>query len=93
VVSSESGSIGAMSGATPADAVSKAGLNALTVLLAGDLPTFRVNAVCPGWVAADMGGGGGEPVPVGARRVIWGLDLPDDGPTGGFWRDARRLPW
>jgi NAD(P)-dependent dehydrogenase (short-subunit alcohol dehydrogenase family) len=92
-VSSEGGSITEMTGGTPAYSVSKAALNALTRLLAGELRAFRVNAVCPGWVATDMGGPGGEPVAIGARRVIWGLDVADDGPTGGFWRDGRALPW
>ena len=95
-VSSEAGSISGLLGAgTPAYAVSKTGLNALTRLLAGDLAAdgILVNSVCPGWIATDMGGRGGEPVAVGARRVLWGLDLPDGGPTGGFWRDGRALPW
>ena len=52
-----------------------------------------VNAVCPGWIATDMGGPGGRPVEVGAARVLWAVLLADDGPTGGFFRDGRRLPW
>jgi len=50
------------------------------------------NAVCPGWVATDMGGGGRE-IPEGARGVVWAATLPDDGPTGGFFRDGRRIAW
>jgi NAD(P)-dependent dehydrogenase (short-subunit alcohol dehydrogenase family) len=52
-----------------------------------------VNAVCPGWVATDMGGPGGRPVADGAASVLWAVDLPDDGPTGGFYRDGHPLPW
>ena len=52
-----------------------------------------VNAVCPGWVATDMGGPGGRPVAEGAASVLWAVDLPDDGPTGGFYRDGRPVPW
>ncbi|HEY7134132.1 MAG TPA: SDR family NAD(P)-dependent oxidoreductase [Acidimicrobiia bacterium] len=94
-VSSESGSISEMTGGTPAYAVSKAALNALTRLLAGELSAsgFLVNAVCPGWIATDMGGPGGRPVAEGAASVLWAVDLPDDGPTGGFFRDGRPLPW
>jgi hypothetical protein len=25
--------------------------------------------------------------------VLWAVDLPDDGPTGGFFRDGQPLPW
>jgi hypothetical protein len=24
---------------------------------------------------------------------VWAATLPDGGPTGGFFRDARPLPW
>jgi NAD(P)-dependent dehydrogenase (short-subunit alcohol dehydrogenase family) len=93
-VSSEGGSISEMTGGTPAYSVSKAALNALTRLLAGELRADRilVNAVCPGWTATDMGQGG-RPVSEGAASVTWAALLPDDGPTGGFYRDGRPLPW
>jgi NAD(P)-dependent dehydrogenase (short-subunit alcohol dehydrogenase family) len=94
-VSSEGGSVSEMTGGTPAYSVSKAALNALTRLLAGELRRDRilVNAVCPGWTATDMGGGGGRPVSAGAGSVVWAAVLADDGPTGGFFRDGRPLPW
>ena len=94
-VSSEGGSISRMSGGTPAYSVSKAALNALTRLLAGELRRdgVLVNAVCPGWTATDMGGGAGRPVADGAASVVWAVLLGDDGPTGGFFRDGRPLPW
>ena len=94
-VSSEAGSLAGMDGGTPAYTVSKAALNALTRMLAGELRRDRVlvNAVCPGWVATDMGGPGGRPVAEGAASVLWAVDLPDDGPTGGFYRDGHPLPW
>jgi NAD(P)-dependent dehydrogenase (short-subunit alcohol dehydrogenase family) len=25
--------------------------------------------------------------------VVWAADVPGDGPTGGFFRDGRALPW
>ena len=88
-VSSESG------GGTPAYRVSKTALHALTRMLAAELRGDRilVNAVCPGWVATDMGGPGGRPVAQGAASVVWAVVLPDDGPSGGFFRDGRRLDW
>jgi NAD(P)-dependent dehydrogenase (short-subunit alcohol dehydrogenase family) len=94
-VSSEAGSLASMDGGTPAYTVSKAALNALTRMLASELRRDRiiVNAVCPGWVASDMGGPGGRPVTEGAASVLWAVDLPDDGPTGGFYRDGRPVPW
>ena len=93
-VSSGSGSISGMTGGTPAYAVSKAALNALTRLLAGELRRDRilVNAVCPGWTDTDMGRCG-RPVADGAASVTWAALLPDDGPSGGFFRDGRPLPW
>jgi NAD(P)-dependent dehydrogenase (short-subunit alcohol dehydrogenase family) len=94
-VSSGSGSLASMDGGTPAYAVSKAGLNALTRMLADDLRGDRilVNSACPGWTATDMGGPGGRPVADGAASVVWAATLPDDGPTGGFFRDGRPVPW
>jgi NAD(P)-dependent dehydrogenase (short-subunit alcohol dehydrogenase family) len=94
-VSSEAGSLTSMGGGTPAYTASKAALNALTRMLAAELRIERilVNAVCPGWTATDMGGPGGRPVDEGAASVAWAATLPDNGPTGGFFRDGRPLPW
>jgi NAD(P)-dependent dehydrogenase (short-subunit alcohol dehydrogenase family) len=93
-VSSEAGSLAEMGAGTPAYATSKAALNALTRVLAGELggSGVLVNAVCPGWTATDMGGGG-RAVAEGAAGIVWAATLPDDGPTGGFFRDGRRLRW
>jgi NAD(P)-dependent dehydrogenase (short-subunit alcohol dehydrogenase family) len=92
-VSSGAGSLTGMGAGTPAYGVSKAALNALTIKLAEELRGrgILVNAVCPGWVATDMGGSGGRPVEEGAASVLWAVDLPDDGPTGGLFRDGERL--
>jgi NAD(P)-dependent dehydrogenase (short-subunit alcohol dehydrogenase family) len=93
-VSSESGSLASMGREPPAYAIGKAALNALTRIAAAELAGsgVLVNAVCPGWTATDMGGGG-RPVREGAGSVVWAATLPDDGPTGGFFRDGRPLPW
>ncbi|MEV6016315.1 SDR family NAD(P)-dependent oxidoreductase [Streptomyces sp. f51] len=94
-VSSEAASLAVMGGGTPAYSASKVALNALTRMFAAELRSegILVNAVCPGWVATDMGGPGGRPVDEGAAGVVWAATLPDDGPTGGFFRDGRPLSW
>jgi NAD(P)-dependent dehydrogenase (short-subunit alcohol dehydrogenase family) len=67
-------SLPATGAGTPAYSVSKAALNALTRVLADELRAdgIVVNAVCPGWVASDMGGPGGRPVAEGAASIIGG---------------------
>jgi NAD(P)-dependent dehydrogenase (short-subunit alcohol dehydrogenase family) len=94
-VSSGAGQLSDMGGGAPAYRVTKTALNALTRVLANELRSdgILVNAVCPGWVATDMGGPGGRPVADGAASVMWAVRVPDDGPTGGFFRDGRRLDW
>jgi NAD(P)-dependent dehydrogenase (short-subunit alcohol dehydrogenase family) len=94
-VSSGAGSLAGMGAGAPAYSISKAALNALTRILAAELRPdgILVNAVCPGWVATDMGGPGGRPLADGAASVMWAVTLPDDGPTGGFFRDGRPVDW
>ena len=94
-VSSGAGSLADMGAGTPAYSVSKAALNAMTRILAAELNEdgVLVNSVCPGWVATDMGRGGGRPVEDGAGSVMWAVLLADDGPTGGFFRDGRTVDW
>lgn len=81
----------------PSYAVAKAALNALTVKFAneGKAEGILVNAVCPGFTATFEGGEqmGARPVREGAASVVWAALLPDGGPTGGFFRDGKPLPW
>lgn len=75
--------------------VAKASLNALTRVLVRDLPLgVKVNSCDPGWVATRMGGPT-APVSVeeGADTPIWLALLPDDGPTGGFFRKRDLAAW
>ena len=77
-------------------AVAKAALNALTAKLAREEATaVKINAVCPGFTATFPDGAemGARPVAEGADSILWAADLPDDGPTGGFFRDGKPLPW
>ena len=94
-VSSGAGEWSAMTGSTPAYSISKLSLNGLTRMLAETLrgDGVLVNAVCPGWVATDMGGAGGRPVDDGAAGIVWAATLPDGGPTGQFFRDGEPIPW
>jgi NAD(P)-dependent dehydrogenase (short-subunit alcohol dehydrogenase family) len=75
--------------------VAKAALNALTKALPRDLPPgVKVNAMCPGWVATRMGGAGAPLSPEeGADTALWLATLPEDGPTGGFFRRRAPIPW
>ena len=85
-----------MGAEAPAYGVSKAALNALTIKLARATARdgILVNAVCPGWVRTDMGGPGApRSVEQGAASIMWAVQLPDDGPTGGFFRDGKRVAW
>jgi NAD(P)-dependent dehydrogenase (short-subunit alcohol dehydrogenase family) len=95
-VSSEAGSMAHMGAGPPAYQVTKVALNALTRTLAGELRQARilVNAICPGWVATDMGGAGApRSVEEGAAGIVWAATLPQNGPTGGFFRDGKPLLW
>ncbi len=94
-VSSGWGSFAEGMGGPGAYGVTKAALNALTVRLARELPSaVKVNAICPGWVRTRMGGEGAARTPdEGADTAVWLATLPDDGPTGGFFRDRRPIEW
>jgi NAD(P)-dependent dehydrogenase (short-subunit alcohol dehydrogenase family) len=74
--------------------VSKAALNALTRIFARQYPALKVNAVCPGWVRTDMGGPGAtRSVDEGAAGILWATRVPEDGPSGGLFRDGERIGW
>jgi NAD(P)-dependent dehydrogenase (short-subunit alcohol dehydrogenase family) len=94
-VSSGMGGVAEMGGWSPGYRVSKASLNAMTRILSTELKDggFLVNSACPGFVATDMGGqfGAKKSVEDGASGVVWLATLPDDGPTGGFFRDGKPI--
>ena len=94
-LSSDWGSFAAGLGGPGAYGVAKASLNALTKALPRDLPKgVKVNAMCPGWVATRMGGASAPRSPdEGAGTALWLALLPEDGPTGGFFRDRRPIDW
>jgi NAD(P)-dependent dehydrogenase (short-subunit alcohol dehydrogenase family) len=98
-VSSGAGEFGYMAtsgGYWPAYSVSKASLNALTVMLASELKgtNILVNAVCPGWVRTDMGGSNAtRSVEEGAATPVWLATLPDGELTGHIFFDKKQINW
>lgn len=95
-VSSGIGELDDLGSSYPAYRFSKINLNLFTRVLAAELEGhgIKVNAVCPGWVRTDMGGPGAPlSVTEGADTAVWLATLPDDGPTGGFFRDRQQIPW
>ncbi|HEX9450944.1 MAG TPA: SDR family oxidoreductase [Burkholderiales bacterium] len=75
---------------------SKTMLNALTRMVATATAdeNILVNSICPGWVRTDMGGPtASRSVEKGAQTAVWLAMLPDSGPTGGFFRDKKPIPW
>lgn len=95
-VSSGMGQLTEMNGCCPGYRFSKTALNALTRILADELQDTRikVNSLCPGWVRTDMGGPNADrPVEQGADTIVWLATLPDDGPSGGFFRDRKPILW
>ena len=82
-------------GRRPAYRVSKIALNALVRVWAPELGARQIiiNAVCPGWVRTDMGGrGASRSVEKGAASIVWAATRVGE-PTGGFFRDGRRIDW
>jgi NAD(P)-dependent dehydrogenase (short-subunit alcohol dehydrogenase family) len=95
-LSSGLGSLADMADGTPAYRASKAALNALTRMFAAATrgQGVLVNSMCPGWVRTDMGGpSASRSVAQGADTAVWLANLPEDGPTGGFFRDRKPISW
>ena len=95
-VSSEYGAMSEMGGYVAAYRISKAALNALTLIMANELRdgNIKVNAVCPGWVRTDMGGGMAPISPQAAAKDIVHFALVDaNGPTGSFFRHKKPIQW
>ena len=81
---------------SPAYRLSKTALNSITVLMAREVrgENILVNAACPGWVKTDIGGQRATLLPEqGADTPVWLATLPDDGPTGGFFRERKSIPF
>ncbi|MGE3969359.1 MAG: SDR family oxidoreductase [Dongiaceae bacterium] len=95
-VSSGSGQLAAMGAREAAYRMSKTALNAMTRIFAAELKgkDILVNAFCPGWVKTDMGGPNARRSPAeGADTAVWLATLKKGGPSGGFFRDRKPIPW
>ncbi len=95
-VSSGMGQLSDMNGCCPGYRLSKTALNAVTRIFADELrgSGVKINSVCPGWVRTQMGGPN-APLAVreGAKGIVWAATLPEDGPSGGFFRHGEPIPW
>ena len=95
-MSSGMGQLSIMHGCCPVYRISKPSLNVITRILADELQgqNLLINSLCPGWVKTDMGGPGAtREIPEGADTAVWLATLPDGGPSGGFFRDRKPIPW
>lgn len=95
-VSSGMGQLSDMNGFSPAYRLSKTAMNAVTRIFADELKdtTIKINSVCPGWVRTAMGGANAtRSIEEGAAGIVWAATLTEDGPSGGFFRDAQPIPW
>lgn len=95
-VSSGMGQLAEMNGCCPGYRLSKTALNAVTRIFADELQGtgVKVNSVCPGWVRTEMGGSQAPlSVEEGAAGILWAATLPDDGPSGGFFRNGEPIAW
>jgi NAD(P)-dependent dehydrogenase (short-subunit alcohol dehydrogenase family) len=95
-LSSSMGSLAEMGSGYIAYRMSKAGINVVTRVVAAETQGMGilVNSVDPGWVQTEMGGrGASRTVQKGAETPVWLATLPDDGPTGGFFRDRKTISW
>lgn len=95
-VSSGMGRLSKMDSHAPFYRISKAALNALTIIVASEVSghNILVNAVCPGPTRTRMGPPDAVRTPAeAAKGIVWAATLPDGGPTGKFFRDANPLDW
>ncbi|MFE6685161.1 SDR family oxidoreductase [Streptomyces sp. NPDC057743] len=73
---------------------SKTAVNMVTVQYAKAFPRMRINAVEPGFTKTDLNGNTGvQTVEKGAEIIVRMAQLGPDGPTGGYFDAAGRLPW
>ena len=94
-ISSTMGQLSGMGGGSPAYRMSKAALNALTLVQSRDLASagIRVNTMHPGWVRTDMGGRHApRSIEDGADTAVWLATEPKI-PDGKFLYNRKAIDW
>lgn len=72
--------------------ITKLAINEYTRMLSKELPTWKINAVCPGWVRTRMGGkNANSTVEEGADTITWLAEENQE--TGNFYRFRKIIPW
>jgi NAD(P)-dependent dehydrogenase (short-subunit alcohol dehydrogenase family) len=95
-VSSGMGQLDEMNGCCPGYRLSKVSLNALTRIFADELrDTGRQGQLGLSGLGPHEPGRRRAPLSVeeGAEGIVWAATLPDDGPSGGFFRHGEPIPW
>jgi NAD(P)-dependent dehydrogenase (short-subunit alcohol dehydrogenase family) len=95
-ISSSLGRLSSMGIGLPAYRVSQTSISALTRMLACDLAGdgILVNVCCPGLPDVSIGGAcSAVEFTPSADTAMWLTTLPDDGPTGLFFRDGEVIEW
>lgn len=93
--SSGLGALNGMGSGYPAYRISKAAINAITLIFAHELSgkNIRVNSMDPGWVRTKMGGSGApRSVQQGAETAVW-LATAKEISTGKFYKDKKIIDW
>jgi NAD(P)-dependent dehydrogenase (short-subunit alcohol dehydrogenase family) len=95
-ISSGMGQLSDMGGQYAGYRISKAALNAMTLIYSAelDLAKFKINAVSPGWVRTDMGTSNAElSVEEGVDTAVWLATSPEARSSGGFYRNRELIDW
>lgn len=77
-------------------AITKLALNGVTIKMAKEFRQYNiiVNSICPGMTATRPESMNiARPVEDGAKGIVWAATLPDNGPTGLFFRDGHPVAW
>ncbi len=95
-ISSKAGQLNQSSSGVPIYRLSKVALNGVTRIFSDELrdSNILVNSVCPGWVKTRMGGPNALlSTKEAVDTIIWLANLPDDGPTGEFYSEKKKVDW